>query len=205
MTKIKIKFAPAEKFRSSIKFIMKNSNPNEVTATSVLQVAAHFEDFVATNPKAAPALSKKIPLADLTVHPEKVEAALKIVESAEQVAVAAKPAKGGAAREAISRKRAASAAKKTARQPTRELKNIEFFLEVPSAHSVKLAADFTDWEKSPVELSQSKDGIWHAAVPLSPGEYFYRFIVDGEWHDDPRPVARVSNPFGTSDAVLRVD
>ncbi len=183
---------------------MKNSVPikTEIAAPSVLQVAAHLEDFVAANPKSASTLSKKMPLADLMLHPEKLEAVLKTAE--DDVRTDATPAKR-ATRSAAPKNRAGGSSRKSAGQPVPERKKIEFFLEVPSARSVKLAADFTDWEKSPVELSQSEDGTWHAAVPLSPGKYLYRFIVDGEWHDDPRPVARVSNPFGTSDAVLRVD
>jgi 1,4-alpha-glucan branching enzyme len=83
-------------------------------------------------------------------------------------------------------------------------KDTEFFLEAPSAKAVQLAADFTDWEKFPLDMVQSHDGVWFAAIPLSPGDYSYRFIVDGQWHDDPRSARRVPNPFGGSNAVKQV-
>ena len=88
--------------------------------------------------------------------------------------------------------------------PLKGLKNTEFHLEAPAAGSVKLAADFTDWEKSPLDLIRSEDGVWFAIVPLLPGSYAYRFIVDGQWCDDPQPWQRIANPFGTTNAVVSV-
>lgn len=84
------------------------------------------------------------------------------------------------------------------------LTNMEFSLEAPMARSVKLAADFTDWDRFPLDMIQSVDGVWWTIVPLLPGEYNYRFIVDGQWCDDPRACLHVQNPFGTSNAVVQV-
>ncbi|HEU6448514.1 MAG TPA: isoamylase early set domain-containing protein [Verrucomicrobiae bacterium] len=84
------------------------------------------------------------------------------------------------------------------------LKNMEFFLEAPMARSVKLAADFTDWDRFSLDMIQAIDGVWWTIVPLLPGKYTYRFIVDGHWCDDPRNPLRVPNPFGTSNAVVDV-
>jgi 1,4-alpha-glucan branching enzyme len=87
-----------------------------------------------------------------------------------------------------------------------ELKPTEFHLEAPFAESVKLAADFTEWEKFPLDMMKSEDGVWYTTVPLPPGHYSYRFIVDGEWCDDPRSMLRLhSNPFGRANAVMEVD
>jgi len=86
----------------------------------------------------------------------------------------------------------------------RELMKMEFFLEAHSAKSVRLAADFTDWEKFSIEMTMAKNGIWSVAVPLSPGHYSYRFIVDDEWCDDPHCTNRIPNSFGTTNGVIRV-
>lgn len=94
--------------------------------------------------------------------------------------------------------------RKTSGTSSGKLKQIEFHLEAPAAHSVKLAADFTDWEKYPVDMIRSGNGVWFTQVPLLPGNYSYRFIVDGQWRDDPRPAQRVPNPFGTVNAVMNV-
>lgn len=81
------------------------------------------------------------------------------------------------------------------------LRKAEFILEAPTAGSVKLAGDFTHWEKRPIKMMHSTDGFWFTVVPLTPGQYAYRFIVDGEWWDDPRSTLRVPNPFGNDNAV----
>lgn len=92
--------------------------------------------------------------------------------------------------------------KKSGPQP--ELKIMEFSLAAPTASSVKIAADFTGWEKCPVDLSKSKNGVWSAAIPLPPGQYSYRFIVDGQWCVDPASMERTPNPPGAMESVVVV-
>jgi 1,4-alpha-glucan branching enzyme len=85
-----------------------------------------------------------------------------------------------------------------------ELKQTEFSLKAFSAKSVQLAADFTDWEKSPVEMIRAENGVWRVVVPLASGNYSYRFIVDGQWCDDPNCAYRVPNSFGTTNDTRKV-
>ena len=35
-------------------------------------------------------------------------------------------------------------------------------------------------------------------------EIFFKFLVDGNWQDDPRAKERTPNPFGTCDSVLEI-
>jgi len=70
--------------------------------------------------------------------------------------------------------------------------------------SVLLVGDFTHWQEKPIALRKSPDGVWMGAVDLPPGTYHYRFMVDGEWRDDPESTLRVPNPFGTENAVRQV-
>jgi len=81
---------------------------------------------------------------------------------------------------------------------------VTFRFEECGANRVKLAADFTGWEKQPIDLRQMEDGTWHVAVELPSGQYSYRFLVDGEWRDDPRCLDYEPNPFGTINAVVTV-
>ena len=74
----------------------------------------------------------------------------------------------------------------------------------PAATSVLLVGDITHWQQNSVPMQKGTDGIWAATVTLSPGKYIYRFIVDGEWHDDPECPVRVPNPFGSQDMVRQV-
>ena len=89
-------------------------------------------------------------------------------------------------------------------KPRSSSERTQFQLRAPTAGSVKLAADFTGWEKSPLEMNKDDEGMWVASVLLSPGQYAYRFIVDGEWFDDPSPFQSLPNPFGTLNSVIRV-
>jgi len=84
-------------------------------------------------------------------------------------------------------------------------KRLEVFaFTAPMANSVQLVGDFTHWKQTPVQMKKAKDGIWHASVQLSPGEHHYRFLVDGEWQDDPQCTVRVPNPYGGQNAVRQV-
>ena len=80
----------------------------------------------------------------------------------------------------------------------------EFRFTAPTAVTVQVAGDFTHWRQSPVSLAKGKDGVWRTSVSLEPGTYRYRFLVDGQWRDDPECTLRVANPYGSEDAVRQV-
>ena len=79
-----------------------------------------------------------------------------------------------------------------------------FRINAPSARTVKIAGDFTEWDKTPLNLQSTGDGNWQLKMELPPGRYNYRFLVDGEWRDDPTHTEREPNPFGTYNSVLQV-
>lgn len=79
-----------------------------------------------------------------------------------------------------------------------------FSISAPGAMSVLLAGDFTHWKEQAIAMRQQRGGVWKATIELAPGTYHYRFIVDGEWRDDPDCTLRVSNPFGGDNAVRQV-
>ena len=70
--------------------------------------------------------------------------------------------------------------------------------------SVVLVGDFTHWQERPIAMKKSSDGVWSTTVDLAPGTYHYRFMVDGDWRDDPESTLRVPNPFGSQNAVCKV-
>jgi 1,4-alpha-glucan branching enzyme len=76
-----------------------------------------------------------------------------------------------------------------------------FRFAAPDATSVLLVGDFTHWQKSGIPMRKDKSGIWEATVTLEPGKHTYRFIVDGEWRDDPECKLRVPNPYGSEDML----
>jgi 1,4-alpha-glucan branching enzyme len=79
-----------------------------------------------------------------------------------------------------------------------------FRLVAPEATRVQLVGDFTQWRGEPIEMTRGEDGVWVGSVGLKPGVYQYRFLVDGEWADDPECGARVPNPYGTENGTRQV-
>jgi 1,4-alpha-glucan branching enzyme len=76
-----------------------------------------------------------------------------------------------------------------------------FSFNAPTAISVQLVGDFTHWQEEPVSLKKDPEGVWRTAVDLKPGNHHYRFLVDGQWRDDPECTLRVPNPFGGENSV----
>ena len=90
-----------------------------------------------------------------------------------------------------------------ARSATRRVV-VEFKCEAPQAEKVYVAGDFNHWRAGNDRLCRDEAGIWKTHLRLQPGRYQYRFIVDGEWQDDPHASTRVPNEFGSNNCVLDV-
>ena len=76
-----------------------------------------------------------------------------------------------------------------------------FSIHAPGARSVHLAADFTEWQQRAIPMKPVSDGLLSTAVMLPAGTYQYRFLVDGEWRDDPECMVRAPNSYGTQNMV----
>ena len=74
----------------------------------------------------------------------------------------------------------------------------------PCANEVSIAASFNDWQPKATPMILLGDGKWAKELALPPDRYEYRFVVDGQWADDPTTKESVPNPFGGSNAVLTV-
>ena len=86
----------------------------------------------------------------------------------------------------------------------KELREIRFVFRADGAQSAKLAGTFTDWEARPVDLERTGDGEWSAVVELPVGEHQYKFLVDGEWVNDPNAQAEVWNDIGTTNSWVSI-
>lgn len=146
--------------------------------------------------------SSRTPFTELASQPEKLEAALRAARS-ENEAFAATRKYGRYATTSHTATGAASRSGGSHEFPS-EIREVEFQLEAPSAASVLLAASFTAWERFPLGLAKMRDGIWSIFVPLLPGIYAYRFIVDGRWCDDPRADLSMPGLPGGSGPALKV-
>ena len=48
------------------------------------------------------------------------------------------------------------------------------------------------------------DDGWELTLQINPGEYQYRFIVDGNWMEDPNNPNKTPNEFGEYNSVLDI-
>ncbi|MFM9994974.1 MAG: AAA family ATPase [Phycisphaerales bacterium] len=71
--------------------------------------------------------------------------------------------------------------------------------------SAAIAGDFNAWSPAahvlrPVESA----GVFELTVPLPPGRYCYRLVIDGRWSADPFNEQGEPNPFGEPNSVFTV-
>jgi len=83
-------------------------------------------------------------------------------------------------------------------------KRVRVCVTVPEARSVFITGSFCGWKPDCFPMKKDKHDQWKATLPVGPGLYEYRLLVDGNWRDDPGCVRRVPNPFGTNNCVLSV-
>jgi len=81
---------------------------------------------------------------------------------------------------------------------------VEFRYDSPTAKEVHLAGDFNQWSSYTMPMLRDERGVWRARVPLSRGHYEYRFIVDGDWQNDPNACGVIPNEFGSCNCVVEV-
>ena len=84
-------------------------------------------------------------------------------------------------------------------------KKVSFSFQAPHAKGVSIAGDFNRWDSMTHPMRKDKEGVWKIDLNLPPGTYQYRFIVDGEWQNDPVCTACMENPFGTLNCVKKVE
>jgi len=89
-------------------------------------------------------------------------------------------------------------------QKTPEMMTTRFYCEAPGAESVYVTGSFNDWSLDETYRMNKENGSWVADIPLAPGVYQYRFIVDGKWLDDPSNTAKERNAFGDVNSVVEV-
>jgi len=53
------------------------------------------------------------------------------------------------------------------------------------AKRVLIAGDFNNWSPISTPMVNRRPGEFFTRLPLRPGRYRYRFIVDGKWVTDP--------------------
>lgn len=83
-------------------------------------------------------------------------------------------------------------------------RRVTFSVEAPGAEKVNLMGDFNDWDPEKHFMKNDGAGNWNKTVVLDPGEYEYKFLIDGQWHEDPQNYALCPNCFGSMNNILKV-
>jgi 1,4-alpha-glucan branching enzyme len=74
----------------------------------------------------------------------------------------------------------------------------------PAASAVFLAGEFNRWSATANPMRKDEFGVWTTTVPLKPGRYQYKFVVDGTWKEDPANPETVDDGFGGKNSVKTV-
>jgi len=82
---------------------------------------------------------------------------------------------------------------------------VVFATFAPGAQQVHVAGDFNNWSPEATPMTQNgREGGFLATLPLPPGRYRYRYIIDGRWVNDPNNQYVESNPYGELDSIVEV-
>jgi len=115
---------------------------------------------------------------------------------------AAKPSPG-TKRQKSSATRTTVKPKKTGRRtPPAARKSATFILDAQSAWDVAIAGSFNNWQ--PQGMTKGPDDLWQITLPLAPGTYEYRFLVDTKWWDDPNNPRKTINESGSFNSICEV-
>jgi 1,4-alpha-glucan branching enzyme len=81
-----------------------------------------------------------------------------------------------------------------------------FSARFEGAKKVLIAGDFNNWSPmSTPMINSTTPGVWITKLPLFPGRYRYRFVVDGKWMTDPNNSYVEANQFGELNNIVEVD
>lgn len=83
-------------------------------------------------------------------------------------------------------------------------RRVTLVARVGEAGQVVATGEFCGWDQQGVGLKRRKDGAWSATLSLTPGEYQYRLLVDGQWRNNPDAERRVANGYGSENDVLTI-
>jgi len=83
-------------------------------------------------------------------------------------------------------------------------KEVAFEYFAPLAQTVYVAGTFNDWNHQSCPLKKDKSGKWKTQLSLPSGRYEYRYLIDGIWENDQRPVECIPNAFGSWNCVVTI-
>jgi 1,4-alpha-glucan branching enzyme len=95
---------------------------------------------------------------------------------------------------------------KSADQPPKTDRPVQFTVSAPQAKSVAVAGSFNNWSPTANPMrATGVDGKWSASIPLQAGEHKFMYVVDGKtWLTPPVADEFVDDGFGQTNGVIVV-
>ncbi|MFA5176861.1 MAG: AAA family ATPase [Candidatus Omnitrophota bacterium] len=85
-----------------------------------------------------------------------------------------------------------------------KLNEVVFKISAPQARDVFLAGEFNNWQLDNSGRMSKNNGTWSKKLQLSSGKYRYRFVIDGNWVEDPANPLKEINPYGSVDSLIEI-
>lgn len=73
-----------------------------------------------------------------------------------------------------------------------------------NAENVILSGTFNRWSDNLFKMDKTETG-WEITLQLRPGEYEYRFIVNGNWIEDPSNPSKKENEFDEYNSLISIE
>jgi 1,4-alpha-glucan branching enzyme len=87
---------------------------------------------------------------------------------------------------------------------TTKRRRVLFSIGPEQARKVAVTGDFNEWNHASYPMKSDGNGLWQKIMMLPPGQYEYKFLVDGQWRTDPNNPDRCTKCYGTFNNVLHM-
>lgn len=92
------------------------------------------------------------------------------------------------------------------KQTTTKKRRVKFEFLSEAGSKVFLAGSFNNWSDTAKELKDKNgDGCYSGTLLLEPGEYEYKFVINGSWQIDAENPNFNQNKLGTLNSVVKVE
>jgi hypothetical protein len=91
--------------------------------------------------------------------------------------------------------------------PEKTAEGVTFTFIDAKINRINIVGDFNNWSTTADPLlDRVGDGTWTIRIPLKPGRYEYKYLIDGKkWSPDPWNPNVVDDGFGSLNSVLVVE
>lgn len=89
--------------------------------------------------------------------------------------------------------------------PTIEGRKVTFMLYRPDAKEIAMAGSFNNWKAIKMFRKKDDPATWGVQFVLPPGQYNYKYIINGNWMPDPENYAMIQDDNGNWNSSFRIE